>query len=82
MGSGIDVEASTDDPDALVVSGVGPARVGELAAVAGVVVHELSLHRGSLEEAFMRITGHDVEYLAGGSASMPDDVPASAAPRS
>ncbi len=80
--SGIDVEASAEDPDALVVTGVEPARVGELAASAGVVVHELSLHHASLEEAFMRITGHDVEYVAGGPASSPDDVPAPAAARS
>jgi ABC-2 type transport system ATP-binding protein len=80
--AGIDVEASRDAPDALVVTGVEPARVGELAAAAGVVVHELSLHRGSLEEAFMRITGHDVEYVAGGPAPSPDDVPAPAAARS
>jgi ABC-2 type transport system ATP-binding protein len=78
----IDVEPSPDDPTALVVTGVEPARVGELAAAAGVVVHELSVHHGSLEEAFMRITGHDVEYVAGGPRPETDDVPAPAAARS
>jgi ABC-2 type transport system ATP-binding protein len=78
----IDVEASPDERDALVVTGVDPARVGELAAAAGVVVHALSVHRASLEEAFMRITGHDVEFVAGGPAPSPEDVPAPAATRS
>ncbi len=78
----IDVAPSSDDPAALIVTGVDPARVGELAAAAGVVVHELSLQRGSLEEAFMQITGHEVEYVAGGSAVGPDQVPARAVARS
>ena len=38
------------------------AQVGEIAAAEGVVLHELSPQRGSLEEAFMRITGQAVEY--------------------
>jgi ABC-2 type transport system ATP-binding protein len=68
MRQGIDVKAAPDGEQSLVVSGADTARVGELAAGAGVVLHELALHRGSLEEAFMHITGHDVEYTAGGSA--------------
>jgi ABC-2 type transport system ATP-binding protein len=82
IGHDIDVAPSSDDPAALIVTGVDPARVGELAAAAGVVVHELSVQRGSLEEAFMQITGHEVEYVAGGSAGGSDDVPARAAARS
>jgi ABC-2 type transport system ATP-binding protein len=78
----IDVLPSTDDPAALIVTGVEPARVGELAAAAGVVVHGLSVQRGSLEEAFMQITGHEVEYVAGGSAGGPGHVPARAVARS
>jgi ABC-2 type transport system ATP-binding protein len=79
---GIDVAPSPDDRQALLVTGVGPARVGDLAAAAGAVVHELSERRGSLEEAFMQITGHDVEYVAGGSPDSPDHVPAPAVARS
>ncbi len=78
----IEVAPSTDDREALVVTGVDAARVGELAAEAGVVLHELTLRRGSLEEAFMQITGLDVEYVAGGPAPRSDDVPAPAAARS
>jgi ABC-2 type transport system ATP-binding protein len=51
-----------DDADALVVSGVDSAAIGELAAKHNVVLHELSPQRGSLEEAFMQLTGDSVEY--------------------
>ena len=37
-------------------------RVGDLAAEAGVTLHELTTVTGSLEEAFMRLTGDSVEY--------------------
>jgi ABC-2 type transport system ATP-binding protein len=46
-----------------------------------VVLTELSVSRGSLEEAFMHITGHDVEYSAGGPAGAPDQAVAFAAAR-
>ncbi|MBP2324972.1 ABC-2 type transport system ATP-binding protein [Kibdelosporangium banguiense] len=65
MRQGIEVHAAPDGDQTLVVTGTDTAQVGELAAHAGVVLHELALHRGSLEEAFMHITGHDVEYAAG-----------------
>jgi ABC-2 type transport system ATP-binding protein len=51
----------TDD-DALVISGGSSDQIGEMAATHGVVLHELSPRHGSLEEAFMRLTGHAVEY--------------------
>ncbi|PPK68011.1 ABC transporter ATP-binding protein [Actinokineospora auranticolor] len=51
-----------DEGEALVVSGMDCADIGELAAREGVVLHELSPQRGSLEEAFMQLTGDSVEY--------------------
>jgi ABC-2 type transport system ATP-binding protein len=39
-------------------------RIGEVAAASGVVLHELSPHESSLEEAFMRLTAGSVEYHA------------------
>ena len=45
------------------VNGVA-ARLGELAAREGLVLHELSTQRASLEEAFMRLTAETVEYHA------------------
>ncbi|QFZ23854.1 ABC transporter ATP-binding protein [Saccharothrix syringae] len=52
-----------DDADgALVVSGATSDQVGDVAAAGGVVLHELSPQRGSLEQAFMQLTGDSVEY--------------------
>lgn len=53
-----------DEGESLVVSGMDSADIGELAAAKGVVLHELSPHRGSLEEAFIQLTGDSVEYHA------------------
>ena len=38
------------------------AQLGELAAANGIVLHELSPQRGSLEEAFMELTKADVQF--------------------
>jgi ABC-2 type transport system ATP-binding protein len=64
---GMHVGPAGDDDPAVIVTGPGacPPRIGELAAAAGIALHELSLHRGSLEEAFIKITGGHVEYSAG-----------------
>jgi ABC-2 type transport system ATP-binding protein len=51
-----------DEGDSLVVSGMESADIGELAAANGIVLHELAPQRGSLEEAFMQLTGDSVEY--------------------
>ena len=40
------------------------ARVGELAAANSIVLHELTPHRASLEEAFMELTQGSVEFHA------------------
>jgi len=53
-----------DDGDSLVVSGMDIAKIGELAAAKNVALHELSPQRGSLEEAFIQLTGDAVEYHA------------------
>ncbi|WP_327068981.1 ABC transporter ATP-binding protein [Kitasatospora sp. NBC_01250] len=45
-----------------------PAALGDLAASHGVTLHELSLQRASLEEAFMQMTADSVEYHAGAGA--------------
>jgi ABC-2 type transport system ATP-binding protein len=53
-----------DEGDSLVVSAMDIAKIGELAAERNVVLHELSPQRGSLEEAFIQLTGDSVEYHA------------------
>ncbi len=50
------------EENALRVSGVDSAEIGELATANGIVLHELNPQVGSLEEAFMRLTGEAVEF--------------------
>jgi ABC-2 type transport system ATP-binding protein len=52
----------------LTVGGVSTEQVGDIAAANGVVLHELSAQTGSLEEAFMQLTGDSVEYSTGAGA--------------
>jgi ABC-2 type transport system ATP-binding protein len=63
-GAGIAVSRAPDG--ALEAEGAEPARIGELAAARGLVVHEVALREASLEEAFMRLTGDAVDHRAGG----------------
>ncbi|MDG6110010.1 ATP-binding cassette domain-containing protein [Dactylosporangium aurantiacum] len=55
----------TDSTGTLTVTGLAAERIGELAAVRGIAVHELYTRTSSLEEAFMRLTADSVEYQAG-----------------
>ncbi len=58
-----------DGDNGLVVTGLTAPRIGELAASAALVLHELTPQLPSLEEAFMELTAGSVEY--GGTASAP-----------
>jgi ABC-2 type transport system ATP-binding protein len=51
-----------DNGQALTVGGLPAARIGELAAREGLVLHELTPQLASLEEAFMELTRDSVEY--------------------
>ncbi|GAA3859792.1 ABC transporter ATP-binding protein [Saccharothrix violaceirubra] len=62
---GFTVKADADG--ALTVLGASSEEIGEIAASQNVVLHELSPQRGSLEEAFMQLTGDAVEYHATGT---------------
>ena len=56
----------TQAPDGLLtVTGLESVRIAKIAAVRGVLVHELTTRTGSLEQAFMELTGASVEYAAG-----------------
>lgn len=67
--------------DQLTVQTTDVARVGELAAETGVVLHELRLDQPSLEQAFMRLTSDDVEYRTEGQfGAMPQGSPSQPAP--
>ncbi|MFZ1490098.1 MAG: ATP-binding cassette domain-containing protein [Ilumatobacteraceae bacterium] len=53
--------------DTLLLDGTTCERVGETAAAAGIVLHELVARTGSLEEAFLRATSSEVEYHGQGA---------------
>ncbi len=65
-----------DEGEHLVVTGMDTAAIGELAAAQGAVLHELSPQRGSLEEAFIQLTGDSVEYHAATGADPDRDAAA------
>lgn len=54
--------AATAADGALLVTDTPMERVGDVAAEAGLALHELSSQSGSLEEAFIQLTGDSVEY--------------------
>jgi ABC-2 type transport system ATP-binding protein len=59
--AGLDVERHDDE---LRVQGLDPAGIGELVGDKGLYLHELTLVRSSLEDAFMTLTAGSVEYRA------------------
>jgi len=61
-----DVPEGDDGPAALLVANSTTEQIGELVGRVGLVLHELSPQRGSLEQAFIQLTGGDVEYHSGG----------------
>jgi ABC-2 type transport system ATP-binding protein len=62
--AGPDVAVTVQDADGLEVTGLSAAQIGQQAHELGVVLHELSPRRASLEEAFMDVTQDDVEFHA------------------
>jgi len=64
-------QVSVDDDGALVVRLLDADRIGDIAGAAGLVLHELSPQRASLEEAFMERT-HDIRDYGGLDPDAPD----------
>ncbi|MFD3619494.1 ABC transporter ATP-binding protein [Streptomyces sp. NPDC058676] len=62
VGDGVSVTNSR--PGVLDVQGLDAPEIGERAAAAGLVLHELFVQEASLEEAFMELTRDAVEYHA------------------
>jgi ABC-2 type transport system ATP-binding protein len=52
----------SDEAPVLIVTGMPAARIGELAASAGLVLHELTPQLASLEEAFLELTSDSLEF--------------------
>jgi ABC-2 type transport system ATP-binding protein len=59
---GLDVTVHEDDE--LHVQGLDAPSIGELVGKNGLFLHELTLVRSSLEDAFMTLTADSVEYSA------------------
>jgi ABC-2 type transport system ATP-binding protein len=55
---------SPDDDGSIEVRGMSAEQVGDLAFSEGIRLHELTVVRASLEEAFMELTADSVEYHA------------------
>jgi ABC-2 type transport system ATP-binding protein len=62
--AGLGGEVTARPDGALMVSGAEAPKIGEAAARDGIVLHELSPQRASLEEAFMELTKADVQFHA------------------
>ncbi len=74
------VEPAGPEADTATVSGMAIEKIGELAAAAGIALHELSPQNGSLEQAFMQLTGHSAEFVSHVDAPTAAPVPAAAVP--
>lgn len=61
---GPDVRVSSDEPGVLEVQGLSAEQIGAAAAQNGLVLHELTPEKTSLEEAFMELTREESEYRA------------------
>jgi ABC-2 type transport system ATP-binding protein len=70
LGDGVTITGG--EPGLLDVKGLEAAEIGERAAAAGVVLHELALQEASLEEAFMELTHDAVEYHANTEPAGPE----------
>ncbi len=55
-------EIVSTGPDSLQVIGLDASRIGDIAAERGIPLHELTPTTGSLEDAYLALTGDAVEY--------------------
>jgi ABC-2 type transport system ATP-binding protein len=63
---------TSTDRDVLEVQGLESNRIGEIASNQRVILHELTPHKASLEDAYMALTGDSVEYRATTSEASPE----------
>ena len=62
--SGPDIAVTATEPGAAEITGVSAASVGDLAAELDIPLHELTPRSGSLEDAYLALTGESVEYTS------------------
>ncbi|MGO2683373.1 MAG: ABC transporter ATP-binding protein [Microbacterium sp.] len=60
--AGPDVAVISTGPETLEISGLPASRIGDIAAERGLALHELTPASGSLEDAYLALTGDAVEY--------------------
>lgn len=60
--AGPDITVAAAEPGVAEITGVTAASLGDLAASLGIPVHELTSRTGSLEDAYLALTGEAVEY--------------------
>jgi len=63
--SGPDVSTTSPEVGELVVVGLSAPQIGDIAAAHGIAIHELTPHRASLEDAFMKLTNDSIEFHGG-----------------
>jgi ABC-2 type transport system ATP-binding protein len=64
--SGLGATVSDTEAGLLEVSGLTAEQIGEAASAQRIVLHELTPHQASLEEAFMDLTRGELEFAAAG----------------
>jgi len=62
--SGPDVEVTALEPGLVQVTGLAASRIGDIAAEKAIPLHELTPTTGSLEDAYLALTGDAVEYVS------------------
>ncbi|MEY2973755.1 MAG: hypothetical protein RIR49_175 [Actinomycetota bacterium] len=67
-GASVEYVGDSAVSDTVIVSGMAIVEIGELAAEAGAVLHELAELVESLEDAFLSVTAADQEYRSGGAS--------------
>jgi len=70
--AGADVAVELQPDGALEIAGLSAEQVGDAAAAAQIVLHELTPHEASLEEAFMELTRDEVEFGAQSELAVPE----------
>jgi ABC-2 type transport system ATP-binding protein len=68
--SGLGGTVSEAEVGLLEVSGLTAEQIGEAAAAQKIVLHELTPHQASLEEAFMDLTRGELEFAASGEEAL------------
>ncbi|HEY3869623.1 MAG TPA: ATP-binding cassette domain-containing protein [Actinocrinis sp.] len=70
-GTGATVAASGEGE--LIVNGLSTVRISELAFAHRIMVYDVSMHGGSLEEAFMALTADSVQFRGAGAGAVVND---------